>query len=80
MKKLIGKQLDKYLEDNANMKKWYGVSFSPSKRRIMITKWAGADWEEMRKYKNYRQRLFEKTDLLMTADSSGDKLINPQGY
>ena len=56
MKKLIGEQLDKYLEDDANMKTWCGESFSASKRRIMITKWVGAAWEEMRKYKNYRQR------------------------
>ena len=71
MKKLIGEQLDKYLEDDANTKTWCGESFSASKRRIMITKWVGAAWEEMRKYKNYRQRLFEKTGLLMTADGSG---------
>ena len=42
MKKLIGEQLDKYFEDDANMKAWCDESLSASKRRIMITNWVGA--------------------------------------
>ena len=80
MKKLIGEQLDEYLEDDENLEAWCGESYSASKRRIMITKWVGTTWSKMSKYRAYRQRLFEKTGLLMTADGSGDKLINPQGY
>ena len=80
MKRLIGEQLDEYLEDDENLEAWCGESYSASKRRIMITKWVGTAWSKMSKYRAYRQRLFEKTGLLMTADGSGDKLINPQGY
>ena len=80
MKRLIGEQLDEYLEDDENLEAWCGESYSASKRRIMITEWVGTAWSRMSKYRAYRQRLFEKTGLLMTADGSGDKLINPQGY
>ena len=76
MKRLIGEQLDEYLEDDENLEAWCGESYSGSKRRIMITKWVGTAWSKMSKYRVYRQRLFEKTGLLMTADGSGDKLIN----
>eukprot|EP00795_Rhopilema_esculentum_P014864 gene14864-5988_t len=47
MKKLIVEQLDKYLEDDANIKTWCGESLSASKKRIIIIKWVGATWEEM---------------------------------
>ena len=81
IKKLIGCQLDSYLENDENFERWCGQGFSASERRILLTKWVGQAWNDMQQYKNFRQRLFQKTGLLMTAEEGEeDKLINPQGY
>lgn len=81
IKKLIGRQLDSYLESDENFERWCGQGYSASERIILLTKWVGQAWTDMQKYPNFRQRLFQKTVLLMTAEEGEeDKLINPLGY
>ena len=53
MKKLIGDQLDRHLENDKNLEVWSGVGYSASERRIMITKWVGAAWSKMKKYQGF---------------------------
>ena len=68
IKKLIGRQLGSDLENDENFEKWCGQGFSASERRILLTKWLGQAWTDMQQSKNFRQRLFQKTGLLMTAE------------
>ena len=50
-------------------------------RRILITKWLGAAWHKLNtNYPKYREKLFYKTGLLMTADGSEDHRIKPEGF
>ena len=81
MKKLIGRRLDTYLENEENFQKWCGIGYSASERRILLTKWLGEAWTEAAKFINFRKKLFQKTGLLMNASAGGeDSLINPQGF
>ena len=71
----------KFQINDENFERWCGQGSSASERRILLTKWVGQAWNDMQQYKNFRQRLFQKTGLLMTAEEGEeDKLINPQGY
>ena len=80
IKKLIGAELDKYLEVEANYDKWCS-GLTAGERRVLITKWVANAWETINlKYPNFRRKLFLKTGLLMTADGSGDEHIRPQGF
>lgn len=71
--------LDK--EDNADL--WYGneAGFSAKDRRILITQWAGEAYQKLisKHYDSFRWRMFEKTGCLITADGTGDNMINPEG-
>ena len=44
-----------------------------------MTKWTGEAWDGLKKRAEYIRRLFEKTGCLITADSSDDEKIQPQG-
>ena len=80
IKKLIGTELDKYLEVEANYDKWCS-GLTAGERRVLITKWVANAWETINlKYPNFRRKLFLKTGLLMTTDGSGDEHIRPQGF
>ena len=80
IKKLMGQELDKYLEQSDNLTKWQS-SLTAGERRILITHWLGEAWETVGlNYPNYRKKLFEKTGLLMTVDGSEDHLIKPDGF
>ena len=80
IKKLMGKELDKHLEESDNLEKWQS-SFSASERRILLTEWLGSAWELINsEYPGNRKKLFQRTGLLMTADGSDDNLIQPEGF
>jgi len=48
-------------------------------RRVLMTKWTGEAWREIREDKEFFTKLFEKTGCLITVDGSGDSKIQPQG-
>ena len=47
----------------------------------MITQWVGEAYNSLldAKYDKFRRQLFEKTGCLLTADSSGDSMVRPEG-
>ena len=50
-------------------------------RRTLITKWLGKAWHKPNTNNpKYREKLFYKTGLLMTADGSEDHRIKPEGF
>ena len=75
----VGQALDKWLLDGDNVEKWESNKLTASDRRILITQWTGEAAKKIDSDTAYRKRLFEKTGLAMTADSSDDDLINLQG-
>lgn len=83
LKTLIGQAQRKWLDDEENAEKWYGheTSFSAKERRILITHWAGEAYKKLltSEYDNLRLRVWQKTGCLMTADTSEDDLIKPEG-
>ena len=43
MKKKIGEQMEKWLEEEKNLEMWHD-SIPAKTRRVLMTKWAGAAW------------------------------------
>ena len=61
-----------------NLDKWHD-HISAKERRILLTKWLGQAWEEVKKYKGFLRKSFERTGCLMATDGSTNNLIRPQG-
>ena len=66
------------LEKGENLELWHD-KLSAKKRRILMTKWTGKAWRELRQDKLFFKKLFQKTGCLMTIDGTDDELIRPQG-
>ena len=82
LKMSIKQEFFKGLDDNDNIDRWYGESiFTASEKRILITNWVRKAYRMIcsSKYDTLRYRLFQKTGTLITADGSGDELIQPEG-
>ena len=73
----------KWLDSDENADKWYGEDkkFTASERRILITHWVGDAYRALieEKYDDFRRKIFIKTGCLLTADGSGDDLVDPEG-
>ena len=82
IKKLMGNELDKYLEKKDNLERWQSPSaLTASERRILFTQWLGQAWQTTESgYAGTRRKLFKKTGSVMTADGSDDDLIRPEGF
>ena len=78
MKKKIGEQMEKWLEEEKNLEMWHD-SIPAKTRRVLMTKWAGAAWRELHSDNHFVKKLFEKTGCLMTANGNDDEKIRPQG-
>ena len=70
--------MDSWLEDDDNLEQWHD-KISAKNRRVLMTKWTGQAWRELREDRDFFTKLFEKTGCLMTADGSRDDMIKPQG-
>ena len=57
------------------------ASFSAMERRILIPNWCGEAWKRLsgQEYDSFRLRRWEQTGALITADSSDDSKITPEG-
>ena len=66
------------LEKEENLELWHD-KLSAIKRRILMTKWTGKAWRELRQDKLFFKKLFQKTGCLMTIDGRDDELIRLQG-
>ena len=80
LKTLTNQKFSNWLDDEDNVEKWFEAEsrITASEKRILITKWAGNAYRQLNRpsHDKFRQGLFQKTDCLITADSSDDK-INP---
>ena len=72
----VGKQLDIWLENGDNLERWESNALTASDRRVLLTKWVATAVHIVDNRPNYRFRLFEKTEGLMTADGTCDDRIN----
>ena len=72
-----------WLDLDENADKWYGEEnrFTASERQILITQWVGEAYKALleAKYAKFRQKTFERTGCLLTADGSRDHLVQPEG-
>eukprot|EP00795_Rhopilema_esculentum_P001938 gene1938-16446_t len=60
-KKKIENEMDKWLDDEENIEKWY-EKISARQRHVQAeTKWAGEAWEELLEYGDIFQKSFERT-------------------
>eukprot|EP00794_Sanderia_malayensis_P014737 gene14737-16272_t len=78
MKKKIGEAMERWLEDETKLELWHD-KISAGRRRVLMTKWTGEAWREIREDQEFFTKLFAKTGCLMTVDGSGDEKIQPQG-
>ena len=83
LKVLINQQFTDWLDSDDNADRWYGNTepFPAKERRILISHWAGESYKKLlsQKYEAFRRRMFEKTGCLITADSTDDEKITPEG-
>ena len=65
LKALIKNEFFNWLDDDENMKKWYGEDshITASEKRILATHWVGNAYRKLKssKYDSFRWRMFEKT-------------------
>lgn len=78
IKTKIGEAMERWLEENHNLKLWHD-RISTKERRILMTKWTTAAWKELLSDKMLFKKLFQRTGCLITADGSDDNNIRPQG-
>ena len=78
MKKKIGEAMERWLENKANLELWHD-KISAKMRRVLMTKWTGEAWRDLKEDKGFFTKLFEKTGCRMTVDGSEDEKIQPQG-
>ena len=83
LKVLVGQKHRSWLDEGENAEHWYGHGqpFPAGERRILITHWVGEAWNILSgpDYDHLRQRCWEKTGCLMTADGSEDVKISLEG-
>ena len=77
---MIGKALDEWLMDGANLMKWE-AKMSAGERRILITKLVGQAMQSIMSADLLRVGAFERTGCLITLliSKDNDKKIRPQG-
>lgn len=78
IKTKIGEEMERWLEEDANLELWHD-KLSAKERRILMTKWTAAAWKELSADTMLFKKLFQKTGCLITADGSEDDTIRPQG-
>ena len=78
IKKKIGEAMERWLTVEAHLELWHNKT-TARMRRVLMTKWTGEAWREIREDKEFFTKLFEKTGCLITVDGSGDSKIQPQG-
>ncbi|CAB1106732.1 unnamed protein product [Ectocarpus sp. CCAP 1310/34] len=71
----VGRQMDIWLEQSDNLKRWETASLTASDRPVLITRWMGAAMARLNSQQAYRCRLFGKCGMAMTVDGSGDDRI-----
>ena len=82
LKKLVGIQQRKWLDNDENADRWYdGKSFSAKEGRILTSHWDGEAWDQLcqPKYDHLRLKCWAFTGGLLTADGSDDHLVKPEG-
>ena len=62
----IGDEMDEWLDDKDTLELWHD-KLSAGQRRILMTKWAGADWRELTTDKAFIKKLFQNTGCLITS-------------
>ena len=77
LKKRIGEEMDKWLEED-NLELWHN-KITARQRRILMTKGTGAACRVLLKEKEFIKRIFQKTGCLITIDGNDDNMTNPQG-
>ena len=79
LKALIRNEFFNLLDDNENMRKWYGEDshIIASEKRILVTHWVVNAYRKLTssKYNSFRWQMFEKAGHLITADGSEGKKI-----
>ena len=78
LKKRIGEEMDKWLEEEDNLELWHN-KITARQRRILMTKGTGAAMRALLKEKEFIKRIFQKTGCLITIDGNDDNMTNPQG-
>ncbi len=78
MKTKIGEAMERWLDLDSNLEVWHDKILA-SERRVLMTKWVGEAWRELKENHTFFTKLFERTGCLMTVDKSSDENINPQG-
>jgi hypothetical protein len=75
----VGAEMDSWLDVEVNVEKWEGgaQALSASDRRILMTIWVAEAKKKVDLKYFSLWRYFEKTGGLITADGSGDDLIQP---
>ena len=74
----IGEAMEKWLEEDQNLDLWHD-RLSAKQRRFLMTQCTGKARRKLSSEKIFAKKLFKKTGCLMTADSSDDDMIKPQG-
>ena len=62
MKKKIGEQMEKWLEEEKNLEMWHD-SIPAKTRRVLMTKWAGAAWRELHPDNHLLRNFLRKLDV-----------------
>ena len=76
----VGKELQSWLEVDANFERWEGGSLSAMEKRILITTFVGNAWTKLFYKPTYQNDgYFERTGNLLTLDLDGSKdaKVNP---
>ena len=76
----VGKELQSWLEVDANFERWEGGSLSAMEKRILITTFVGNAWTKLFYEPRYHNDgYFERTGNLLTLDGSEDAKVKIQG-
>ena len=78
LKIYVGQEEDKWLEDDENMIKWENNELTASDRRILLGTWYCTAYRRALEGLA-KQKYFEHTGGLLTADGTGDELIKLEG-
>ncbi|KAL1496863.1 hypothetical protein AB1Y20_014447 [Prymnesium parvum] len=80
VKNEMGKLLDEWLMDEANLSMWIspGTGFPMWRKRVLITEMAAKAWESVCSRFNF-EAAATRVGMRMTVDGSGDQFIRPQG-
>ena len=82
VKLYMGQQMDEWLEDDDNLKRWEstekGTALTASDRRIVLGNWYQTATKKALE-SDAKRKYFEHAGALMTADGTDDDLIKFQG-